>query len=490
MTATVESNDNRGFLWVVPVVFLASVVALYRLAYPLLNDNDVPWHIAIGQMFMDTHHLPKTDPWAYGNQDHPWYILSWVWNLALGIVQKICGVFGVYVFTLSIGAALTAGITHRLLKRDIALPAVLMTTMLTSLCLLDYITARPQMAGYVLAFIYHGLLHKSRDDKGYRHLRWLPPLMLLWTNSHGSFMVGFIIMGAYAAEAWFAKRHDWLKRLILTGVACALLGLINPYGPTVIIAALLSFTSPATKYTAEWLPFCFGTSTGLSVWLVMVILASNLKGAKISVADKILAMGWFVATMFSIRNGAFFILMSAPYFATCLDEQTRDLRTPQPTSPLVTFMGKQQVKHVWGGCIVAFIVLYAIANALPHDEQIESEEYSIKDAIDFALKHYPDHHYLSDYNFGGQIIYHTQGKLSYFMDSRASTAYPYQAVEESMVFLKLGDGWEENLRKRHLNGLIVAKTTNFANSYDKGLYHDHWKLVFEGKRGNVYIATK
>jgi len=474
--------------WIIPVVFLAALIAFYRLAYPLLNDNDVPWHLAIGQLLMTTHHLPATDVWAYGNHDHPWYILSWVWDLLLGMVQQLSGEFGTFIFTLAIGAGLTAGITYRLLKLDITLPAVLMTSILAGLCLLDYITARPQLIGYVLAFMFHAILHASRKDAGYKHLRWLPLLMLLWANAHGSFMVGFIILGTYGVEAWFTQKREWLKRIIIIGAACAICGLINPYGPKVVLGALLSFTSPATRYTAEWLPFSFGTSTGLSIWLVMVILSSNLRGAHVSIADKILAMGWFIATMFSIRNGAFFILLSAPYFATCIDEQTRDLRKPQPVSPVVTFMNRQPLGRVWLGCIAVFALFYAIAYAAPHADKIESEDFSVKDAIDFALAHYPDHHFYSDYNFGGQIIYRTQGTLPFFMDSRASTAYDYHAVNEFMEFLKLSDGWEKNLRKRDLNGIITEKSTNFANAYEKGLYHDRWKLVFTGKRANVYIT--
>lgn len=314
--------------------------------------------------------------------------------------------------------------------------------------------------------------------------------MLLWVNSHGSFMVGFIIMGAYAVEAWFTRRRDWLKRIVLTGAACALCALVNPYGPQVALGALLSLNSPATRYTAEWLPFSFATSTGLSLWLLVFILSSNIRSAGVSIADKILAMGWLLATLFSIRNGAFFILMSAPYLATCLDEQTRDLRKPQPESPLSRFMNRQKLRRVWLTCAGLFVALCALAYALPHDDKIQSEEYSANDAIDYALTHYPDHHFYTDYNLGGQVIYRTQGRLSYFMDSRASTAYDPSAVEEFMGFLKLDDGWEERLRARHLNGLLIGQNTNFAEAYDKGRYHDRWKLVFAGKRANVYVLRK
>ena len=330
------NNIKRGeWDWLVPVIFLISLGAFYALSYPLLNDNDVPWHMAIGQLLMTTHHLPKTDPWAYGNQAQPWFILSWIWDLTLGITQQLFGTFGTYIFTLAIGAGLTAGIASRLLKMNIALPAVLMTSAMVGLCLMDYITARPQLVGYVLAFMFHSLLHKSRNDRDYRHLRWLPLLMLVWTNAHGSFMAGFVIIGAYGVEAWFTRQFDWLKRLVVIAIACAALGMINPYGPQVVLGALVSVKSPLTPYTAEWRPFAFGTSTGLSLWLVAVILVSNIRSTGVSIADKLLAMGWFVATMISVRNGAFFILTSAPYLAICMDEQTCGLRQPQPESPLV-----------------------------------------------------------------------------------------------------------------------------------------------------------
>jgi len=99
-------------------------------------------------------------------------------------------------------------------------------------------------------------------------------------------------------------------------------------------------------------------------------------------------------------------------------------------------------------------------------------------------------HFYSDYSFGGQIIYHTAGKLHYFMDSRAVTAYSDEAMKEALDFLRLKDGWQDALKKRNLNGLIIGRNTGFAGSYDKGLFRDRWTLVFAGKRANVYVARK
>jgi len=474
--------------WIVPLVFVISVMVFYYLAYPLMNDNDVPWHLAIGALLTDTLTLPKTDPWAYGNQEQPWFILSWVWNIILGVTEKLSGQFGVFMLTLMVGGGLVAGLCAHMMRLGIALPPVLMTTILAGVCLLDYITARPQLAGYMLAFAFYVILHGSRGDGRYGKLLWLPALMLVWANAHGSFMVGFIIIAAYLVEAWFTHNMVWFKRLLAIAAACLFCATINPYGPEVAIGAMVSFKGSATKYTMEWMPFSFTFSTGLSTWLIVIILASNLRGAKISIADKVLAMGWLLATMFSMRNGAFFILTSAAYVATCLDEQTRDLREVRPSPPFVTFMQKQKLAKVWVVSIFMLMLFSVSASMAPHADKIESEDFSIKDAIDYAQEHHPKHHFLTDYSLGGQVIYHTQGKLPFFMDSRAVTAYSDDAMKDFLEFLRLSKGWESIMTKYKLNGIIVPNSSGFATSYDQGLFHDHWKLVFAGKRASVYIA--
>lgn len=482
------SAPSRIDLWIVPLVFLVSVVVFYQLAYPLMNDNDVPWHMAIGSLLLKTHELPKTDPWAYGNQNQPWFILSWVWDLLVGMVQNFFGVFGVFMFLLATGGGLMAALAWRLLRMGVALPPLIMTTILASVCMLDYLVMRPQLAGYILAFIFHAILHGNRGQARYGKLLWLPPLMLLWANAHGSFMVGFIILGAYGIESWFVRDSAWFKRLVVIGLACLLCVFINPYGPTVAIGALVSFKGTATKYTVEWMPYAFTLSVGLSTWLMAIIVSSNLRGSKVPVADKILAMGWLLATMLSMRNGAFFILMSAPYLAICIDEQTRDLRQQGPAAPLVTYMRRLPLERVWFAAIFLFILFSISAGTAPHADKIESEDFSIKDVIDYAQEHYADHHFLTDYSLGGQVIYHTQGKLPFFMDSRAVTAYSDDAMKEFVEFLRLSDGWESIMVNHKLNGLIVPGNSAFAKAYEQGLYHEHWKLVFTGKRGNLYIA--
>jgi len=481
-----ESHEHSG--WLAPLVFLVLFAVFYVTALPLMDDSDVPWHLATGKLLLETHRVPTTDPWSFASNGQPWYLLSWIWDLILGVVERCFGLFGVLIFMLAASAATVALLTAHLLTRPIALPAILFTVMMAGLCILDFITARPHLSGYIMALVFYILLHRSRESTRYGALLLLPPLMAMWANMHGSFIAGFTVLGAFLIEAYATGRRDWCKHLFLISIACAFCAALNPYGLDVIIGAMRTLNGSMKKYTIEWLPFAFSASAGVSAWLIVFIMATNLRGSRAAIADKILAIGWLVATFFIMRNGPIFILLSAPYLATCLDEATEGLREIRPPSPFQNFMDRQKLRHVWIATLCIFAAMVAVVYKLPHDDKIMSEDMSAYDAIDFAVQHYPDHRFLSDFNFGGQIIYREGNKLPFFMDSRAATVYGEKAMQDYIEFIWQRDGWQERLAPYHINGLLISKATVFAKSYEFGQYRQDWQLVFAGKRANVYIA--
>src|SRR5579871_4160781 len=110
-------QENR---WVVPIIFLVAFAAFYCTAMPLLDDPDVPWHLATADLLWSTHKLPATDPWSFASAGAPWYLLSWGWDLLLGVPQWLGGAFGVFIFSTAICAGLIAFTAWRLLSLKIA----------------------------------------------------------------------------------------------------------------------------------------------------------------------------------------------------------------------------------------------------------------------------------------------------------------------------------------------------------------------------------
>ena len=513
------SSAHLSSSFLVPLIFLIVFTVYYVTATPLMDDSDVPWHLATGKLLLKTHHVPTTDPWSFASNGQPWYLLSWIWDALLGATERCFGLFGVLVVVLAISASIPALIAGQLLRTRAALPAIFFTVMIASLCIMDFITARPHLGGYVMALVFYVVLHTSRSSSRLRgeleggdphvlnvpnhhpHLTspasgggkdwwllWLPPLMLVWANMHGSFIAGFSVLGAFVIEAYATKQLVWLKRLIVILLACGVCAAINPYGLDVILGAMRSINGVAEKYNTEWLPFAFSASAGVSAWLILFILASNLRGSRAPIADKILAVGWLVGMFFAMRNGPIFIILSAPYLATCLDEATESLREVRAPSSFMLLMQRQPLMRVWLACIVIFVLFVSVAAALPHQDKIASEDRSVSDAIDYALEHYPAQRYLTDYNFGGQVIYRAGGKLNFFMDSRAGTVYSRDAMADYLEFMWQHDDWEQRLSHYGVNALMIGNQSLFAKSYANGQHQDRWQLVFAGKRANVYIG--
>lgn len=474
-------------LWVPPFLFLVNFLVYYLSAQPLLDDPDVPWHLATGRYILDTGSIPNKDPWSFAADD-TWYLLSWVWNLLLGLAEAAFGLFGVLVFCLALTAGLVSMLAWHLIRSGIGLSTVFFICLVSALCMLDFITARPHLSGYVLSFVFYLICHASRGKASVGSLFALPPLMLVWANTHGSFMAGFIVIAAFALEAFALRQFQWLRRLLVVWVSCFVLSLINPYGLEVSIGALKTLAGTAKGHTIEWLPFAFTASTGISAWLLLFIFSSNLRFARVPLADKYLVVAWLIACMMIMRNGPMFVLLSATYVARCLEDATADLREERPPSRFIHMMERIRPACLWALSIALVGVFCLVAERLPHQDKLLSPGADISDAIAYASEHYPDHRYLTDFNFGGQVIYRTMGTLPFMMDSRAATVYSEDTMADYIRFMYQQPGWSEGLARHGVNALMIANTQRFAQAYENGDFSDRWQLVFAGKVANVYIA--
>jgi len=113
----------------------------------------------------------------------------------------------------------------------------------------------------------------SRDQPGRLSMFGLPLLMVLWANTHGSFVLGFGLIGVFligrAAGVGRAEgvKAAWrnpgvrvhLVALILGGIAVAFL---NPYGPSIYLEVARFGSSPNLQTVVEWQPLDFSQPRG------------------------------------------------------------------------------------------------------------------------------------------------------------------------------------------------------------------------------------
>lgn len=483
---------NIPFIPPVAVTLSALLVFLfyYFMASPLMADPDTPWHIAAGRYILTHGQIPITDPWSYTSNYMIWYNIAWLWDLILGAIDQWLGLYSLYNVMLLLYAAMLGLLAWGLIQRQTIRPiAIVLTTCMVGFVLWKYVGARPQWVTYTLVILFHILLHRSRTHSFSRSGLWLLPLLTsFWVNAHGGFLAGIILIGAYGFESLVTRQWAWFKMLFVTGAMCVFALFTGFYGWEIITAVLYTLSSPITAYITEWRPFTFDThQLGITGFVCLFILVSNLREKNIPLADKLLAFAWLFAAMQSSRNFAVFGLMAAPYIAYNLSafgwakQVTDRLRNYQrPGMAGATFF-------ISGLMLVVFLLLPPVRTMLGTQETVMDTRFVPVDVMEFVQKNYPDTTFINSYILGGYLIYYTDGKIRPSIDGRAGTAYPVDALQAHILVLTMGKDWEKVIDTYKVQGMILTHNEKFSGFYNTGVFDKTWKRVFKGEVASVYI---
>jgi hypothetical protein len=306
---TRPARRSGRFVLTLEHVWLAAALMLIALR-PLLTPippNDFWWHMATGRVILAQDAIPTLDSFSYTQAGQPFFNQGWLAQLLMYAIYQLGGIPLIAIFQ-ALVIALAYGLLLRLcLLRtghvQLSVGLLLLTTLPLSF---DNWLVRPQSYAFLLFAGFLTILTEYRLY-GQNRLWLLPPLMILWVNIHGSFVLGGVLIAVTLAAEWlkrwaagwreatsWASRpigapEDVLKRpepqrlpallpLLLWGAATALVLLINPRGPAVIgyVRNLLG-TSAVTNLVTEWAPPTIrdpgGTIFFLFLFLCIVVLS-------------------------------------------------------------------------------------------------------------------------------------------------------------------------------------------------------------------------
>jgi hypothetical protein len=217
----------------------ALLIALPALAFLLgctpLADFDVWWHLRTGQLILQTHHVPRVDLFTYTNATRPWIDVHWLYQVGLALLYRAGGASALVLMKAAAGAGIVGlSMAGRCAERPVWplalawLPGLLMLS--------GRLSERPELVSLVLLAAHLAVL--AHAPRAPRWLWLLPALQLLWVNCHGFFLMGPLVLSAYAAE-WIAGRvrppavpidRPPLKTFAAVTAASWLACLANPYG--------------------------------------------------------------------------------------------------------------------------------------------------------------------------------------------------------------------------------------------------------------------
>jgi hypothetical protein len=228
----------------------ALLIALPATAFLLgcypLADFDIWWHLRAGQLIAETGRVPRVDLFTYTNAGRPWIDLYWLYQVGLALAFRAGGASALVLLKAATGAGIVGLTTLGRRTGSVAWPFAL--AWLPGLVAMSgRLSERPETVSLVMVTAF--LVVLARAPRAPRLLWLLPLLEAVWVNCHGFFVMGPLLLVAYAAE-WAFER---LRRVAAPAdrpplrifSAVALLSLLacvaSPYGTDAVTLPLTQF---------------------------------------------------------------------------------------------------------------------------------------------------------------------------------------------------------------------------------------------------------
>ena len=256
-SVSVAFQDLRSLLRFRPLqlaalaVFLAVVGGFAFYTKLCVIDNDIWWHLKVGDWILEHMAVPHTGILSRTAASRPWIAYSWGYEVLMSLAYRWFGIMGIGLY----GTLLTIGVAcsvYWMLRRlSGSFWTALVLAAITCWSFLFNGMPRPVFFSMILFCITLTLLLEANRSGRVELLYWLPLIFWIWVNMHiqfihGLFLVGLLMATTVAqrmAEQWGLAPGFLLKPklpalpMIAIFAACVLATLIGPnfYRPYVAV---------------------------------------------------------------------------------------------------------------------------------------------------------------------------------------------------------------------------------------------------------------
>ena len=467
--------------WLRFAILSLSGLLLLACFSPAFQDHDAWWHLKTGQFIVSQHRLPNPDPFAYttylGRSAYPgesatrYFNLTheWLAQVILYLVYAAGG-FPLVVLVRALLMSAVSGLTgwiawHRSRQFLVSLGAALVSATVSYLFAYD----RPLLVTFLMVTVTIAILE---------HGRWLwtlPPLFVLWANCHGGFIMGWVVLACYAADAWIRKQGS--RQLWIVAAVSVLVSGLNPNGFRVLSALQNYRASYMQSMLAEWhaTPLLQPSPFVVITLVAAVVLFRARKTAR--PVDWLLFGVFAVAGIYAFRNVLFMAIVGPIVIAANFPWKVRE------TPAWMEFSAAILV-----GCMIALPVQAKRSFQFSAFETVRPAG-----AATFLLNHHITGRLFNTYEQGGYLIWRLWPQNRVFVDGRALNEQAFRDYREITYGSQSGA-----LRLLDQYGADVILVNSYE--YFTGAVHllvpeladprqTAWKLVYRDDEGMVFLRN-
>jgi len=495
----INFNLRIEHLW--GLIVLAGIF-IFMNTHPI-RPHDFWWHIAVGREILSTGHIPLTDIYSYteAGQAYSSYQIYWLMETILYAIYKLGGpALVVFIQSLMITSAyavlfmICKGVSNSWRM------AAMGTLFAAALGLNDW-NVRPQSITFLLASLILLAIYAYRKKPGWGWLAVFPACMLVWANSHGTFVIGLALIAIWWGQELWTALIQWiqhrssiqLKAVLAPGialVASCLACLVNPRGMGIIsYVRSLTSNSAVQNLVTEWAPPTFTTLMGAIFFAGLIIggilLVIDFK--KLSFYQVVIYLGFGILSLRTSRGIVWFGIVMAPIVAEQLAGLVEHYKKAA-VQPMVQG-GSRIINMVFVALILLMSVItlpwFKSALPLPSDKAGLISSETPVEATAFLLEQNPPGRIFNAMSFGSYLIWAAYPEYQVFADSRIEL-FSEKVWLDYFTISNAEPGWEEKLTSYGVNSLMLS-VSDQEPLIEAVEATDDWQLLYRDQVAAIYV---
>jgi hypothetical protein len=461
------------------------------------NDGDLGRHIAIGNYILDNWTIPTHDIFSHTMAGERLVPHEWLAQVAFAFAHRVMGLSGDVFLAALLGSLTILIVYEELIKRgNYRLVALFIAAWVAVVSSVHWL-ARPHMFTFLFVVLWTYWL--ERFYKGEEKNFWrFPLLMLIWVNTHGAFIAGFVVLGTYVVD-WIWEflqgrgTKDMGRQLFLIGLISFVVTFINPSG-IYLWGTSVGYVSNdfMTSHTVEYLSPDFHEK---DMWpfLIMVAFAlfSLTQERKLQVREALLLAGWTAMSLYSVRNLPLFAVITAPIYAALIQPGVEKmLNWLKPAS------GPHESAEVLRGYVwvilPALLFGFLLWRGIPIDQKgtgnVFLPDKMPVQAVNWLQENPQDGRVFNHFVWGGYILYRMWPTEVVFIDGQTDF-YGEALMREYFEVINLSAGWEDILDKYDVSWLLIPRNQALAK-YMYSVDDDVWDVIYEDNTSVIFRRDK
>ena len=462
--------------------FVILFVTVLLIGSQMLNmDGDLPRHLLMGQLILETGSVPKTEPFVYPYYGNPYVTHEWLSTVVFALIYKYVGLTGIVITSALLIAGTFLIIFLLITRRNNNFILLLFITIWGAAATSLHWLTRPHL--FSMFFLAVWLVLADRLERGEQvRVWWFPVLMLIWSNFHGEFIAGILVLIALAV-GWVITylfcpdRADKAigKKIWLVLFLSVITSMITPAGFG-SWETMLSFVGNSYMMSrmSEANPPNFQQKGFMILFelIVFSIFVLSIKKKPLSVGKALILAGFTAMSLHSARNVHLYGVVVPFVLAEPLSDFS-DLRFIKGIDNIL-YQGEKQLKGgVWSVIITLMVILIVFVSGVGHTFYVFSPDFFPVKAVSWLEDHPLKGNMFNDLNWGGYIALHLWPEKLVFIDSMSDTTGEITSQYEKVLLLE--DDWMNVLEEHQIQWVILPPSYPISSWLEQS---QSWELIY------------